>query len=159
MSELQIQPAAIRKSMVVKATPEKAFTVFTDGFDRWWPRTHYIGDSPLKAAIIEPRVGGRWYSVHEDGHEGLWGEVLAWEPPARLLLAWRLDHGFGYDPNLLTEVEVRFIPEGDDGTRVEFEHRHLERFGDTAAALATIQSMDGGWGMILGRFEDVANQP
>ncbi len=151
-----ITPAAIRKAMVVQASREKAFDVFTRGFDRWWPRTHYIGTSPLKSVVLESGVGGRWYSVHEDGSEGLWGEVLAWEPPSRLVLAWRINHEFGYDPNLLTEVEVRFFDAGEGRTRVEFEHRNLDRFGDSAAAAQTITSMDGGWGMILGKFKDVA---
>jgi uncharacterized protein YndB with AHSA1/START domain len=148
-----IHPAAIAKTFTVRATPEKAFAIFTDGFDRWWPKTHSIGDSPLKTAVLEPGVGGRWYGLHEDGSEGLWGDVLVWEPPTRLVLAWRITHQWGYDPTLLTEVEVRFtaLPGGE--TRVDFEHRDLERFGDSAAAAQTRVSMDGGWGMILESFK------
>ena len=153
---LTIRPAAIRKTLLVKAPQAKAFDVFTAGFGRWWPPTHYIGDSPLKLAVLEPGVGGRWYGLHEDGIERPWGEVLVWEPPARLVLAWRIDHSFGYDPNLLTEVEVQFVDLGDGRTQVEFEHRDLERFGDTPQADATRTSMDGGWGMILGRFVEAA---
>jgi len=151
-----ITPAAIRKSFAVRATPEKAFRVFTQGFDAWWPRSHYIGDSPLKEAVLEAGVGGRWFGRHEDGSEQTWGEVLVWEPPRRLVLAWRIDHAFGYDPNLLTEVEIRFADAGDGRTRVEFEHRNLERFGDSDAARQTVTSMDEGWGMILGRFQEAA---
>ncbi|WP_293385938.1 hypothetical protein [Phenylobacterium sp.] len=81
-----ITPAAIRKSLTVRATPEKAFEVFTKGLDRWWPRSHVLGDSPLKEAVLEPRVGGRWFGRHEAGDQ-LWGDVLVWEPPARLVLA------------------------------------------------------------------------
>ena len=153
---LTITPAAIRKSLTVRATPEKAFRVFTNGFDTWWPRTHYIGASPLKAAILEAGAGGRWYSLHEDGSQQDWGDVLVWEPPHRLVLAWRIDHSFGYDPDLLTEVEIRFADAGDGRTRVDFEHRNLERFGDTEAARQTRTSMDGGWGMILGLFQQAA---
>ncbi|HVM99167.1 MAG TPA: SRPBCC family protein [Caulobacteraceae bacterium] len=153
---LTIKPSAIRKTLFLKATREKAFSVFTEGFGRWWPSTHYIGDSPLKLAVLEPGVGGRWYGLHEDGIERPWGEVLVWEPPARLVLAWRIDHSFGYDPNLLTEVDVRFIALEDGRTRLEFEHRDLERFGDSEAAERTRTSMDGGWGMILGRFQEAA---
>jgi uncharacterized protein YndB with AHSA1/START domain len=150
-----IKPAAIAKTFTVSATPEKAFAIFTDGFDRWWPKSHYIGDSPLKKAVLEPGVGGRWYGVHENGSEGLWGEVLAWEPPTRLLLAWRISAEWAYDPSLLTEVEVRFtaLPGGE--TRVDFEHRGLERFGDSEAAIRTRGMMDGGWGMILDSFQAV----
>ena len=153
-----ITPAAIAKTLTVRATPEKAFAIFTDGFDRWWPKTHSIGDSPLKKAVLEPGVGGRWYGLHEDGGEGLWGDVLVWEPPTRLVLAWRITHQWGYDPNLLTEVEVRFtaLPSGE--TRVDFEHRGLERFGDSDAAAQTRVSMDGGWGSILDGFKAVADR-
>lgn len=150
-----ITPATIKKTLVVRAPPQKAFEVFTKGFDRWWPRTHYTGTSPLKLVVLENGVGGRWYSVHEDGSECPWGEVLAWEPPSRLVLAWRINHEFAYDPNLLTEVEVRFSDAGGGQTRVEFEHRNLERFGDSAGAATTIVSMDGGWGTILGQFKDL----
>jgi uncharacterized protein YndB with AHSA1/START domain len=150
-----IKPAAIKKSFTVKAPPERAFQVFTADFGRWWPKTHYIGDSPLTGAVIEPRVGGRWYGVHEDGIDRPWGDVLAWDPPGRLVLAWRLSLEFGYDPNLLTEVEVRFTAAGDGGTRIDFEHRDLERFGDSEAAQRTITSMDGGWSLILDSFKAV----
>jgi uncharacterized protein YndB with AHSA1/START domain len=150
-----ITPAAIRRSFIVRATPEKAFEVFTAGFHRWWPKTHSVGDAPLKMATIEPRVGGRWFSLTEDGVEHEWGDVLAWEPPVRLVLAWRLNGQFTYDRDLLTEVEVRFAPAGAGETRVEFEHRGLERLGDGAQAIRT--GMDQGWGVILDSFQAVAN--
>jgi uncharacterized protein YndB with AHSA1/START domain len=152
-----ITPAAIRKSFTVRATPEKAFEVFTTGHHRWWPKTHSVGDAPLKMATIEPRVGGRWFSLTEDGVEHEWGDVLAWEPPARLVLAWRLNGAFTYDPDLLTEVEVRFSPAGGGETRVDFEHRGLERFGDSADAQRIRAGMDQGWGVILDSFQAVAN--
>jgi uncharacterized protein YndB with AHSA1/START domain len=152
-----ITPAAIRKTLTVRATPEKAFEIFTAGFHRWWPKTHSIGDAPLKMATIEPRIGGRWYSLTEDGVEHEWGDVLAWEPPARLVLAWRLNGEFTYDPALLTEVEVRFAPVGDGETRVELEHRGLERFGDSEGAQAIRAGMDRGWGVILDAFQTVAS--
>jgi len=151
-----ITPADIRKSFTVRATPEKAFAVFTEGFDRWWPRSHSIGDAPLKRATIEPKAGGRWYSLTEDGVEHDWGEVLAWEPPGRLLLAWRLNADFAYDPSLLTEVEVRFADAGVGETRVDFEHRGLERLGAGDAANRVRSSMDAGWATILDNFQAAA---
>jgi len=157
VSQTTIKPAAIKKTFTVRATPEKAFQVFTSGFDSWWPKTHYIGSSPLKTAMLEPGVGGRWYGLHEDGSENLWGDVLAWEPPTRLLLAWRITGEWAYDPSLHTEVEVRFTAVGEGETRVDFEHRDLERFGDSDAAKQTRASMDGGWGAILESFKTVAS--
>ena len=152
-----ITPADIRKSITVRATPEKAFAVFTEGFDRWWPRSHSIGDAPLKRATIEPKAGGRWYSLTEDGVEHDWGEVLAWEPPGRLLLAWRLNADFAYDPSLLTEVEVRFADAGAGETRVDFEHRGLERLGAGDAANRVRSGMDAGWATILDSFQSAAS--
>lgn len=148
-----ITPAAVRKTFTVAAPPQKAFEVFTAGLDRWWPKTHTIGKAPLKRAVMEPKAGGRWYGIDENGGEDEWGDVLAWEPPERLLLAWRISHEWGYDANLLTEVEVRFTAVDDGQTRVDFEHRGLERLGDSAAAVAARASMDGGWGLILDSFK------
>ena len=162
MSHATIKPAAIRKTLTVRATPERAFEVFTANITAWWPKTHHLGKTPLVKVVIEPHVGGRWYSVHEDGAQGEWGDVLVWEPPKTgeeggLVLAWRISHEWGYDPNLLTEVEVRFTPTADGETRVDFEHRKLEAFGDSDAARQTVTSMNGGWDLILGNFKTVAD--
>jgi uncharacterized protein YndB with AHSA1/START domain len=151
-----IKPAPIRKSFTVRATPEKTFAVFTEGFDRWWPKTHTIGSSPLKRAVLESGAGGRWYGLAEDGTENEWGEVLAWEPPHRLLLAWRINSQWTYDPSLLTEVEVRFTALAAGETRVEFEHRDLERLGAGEAVDQIRTSMDGGWAGILEGFKAAA---
>ena len=154
-----VQPAAIRKTLILKAPVPHAFEVFTAGFGRWWPLSHYTGtSSPLVTAIIEPRVGGRWYGKHADGSELPWGDVLVWEPSTRLILAWRITHEWGYDPKLLTEVEVRFSDLGDGRTQVDFEHRHLERFGDTPEAARSIESMTRGWGMILDGYKAEAER-
>ena len=155
-ANLTIKPAPVRKSLSVKASPERAFEVFTARFDAWWPRTHSIGDAPLKEAVIEPREGGRWYGKLENGTEAEWGEVLAWEPPRRLLLAWRIGADWKYDANLLTEVEVTFTPEVGGATRVELEHRHLERMGEGAEA--TRAQLDGGWPGLLHAFAELAER-
>jgi len=81
-------------------------------------------------AVIEPFVGGRWYERGEDGSTCDWGQVLSWEPPSRLVLSWDISADWKPDANLKTEIELRFIAEGKDATRVELEHRHLDRYGD-----------------------------
>jgi uncharacterized protein YndB with AHSA1/START domain len=149
-----ITPAAIRKTLEVRATPQKAFQVFTAGIDRWWPKDHTIGKAPLDRAVIEPRVGGRWYGLDVEGGEDDWGEVLAWEPPSRLLLAWRISGEWVCDPSVHTEVEVNFTDLGDGRCRVDFEHRDLANLGKSAAAAAA--SMDRGWGTILGLYKAAA---
>ncbi|HEX7948543.1 MAG TPA: SRPBCC family protein [Phenylobacterium sp.] len=151
-----IKPAPVRKTVTVRVSAEKAFRVFTDGFDRWWPRTHHIGKAEIARAVIEPRTGGRWYEIGVDGSECDWGEVLAWEPPARLLLAWRLNAKWEYDPDLLTEVEVRFVALGETETRVDFEHRGFERMGAGGEAARAGVDSPNGWGAILAEFQKTA---
>ena len=154
MTAHTIPPAAVRKTLQVRASRETAFRVFTDGIDRWWPRTHTVGETPLKRAVVEPREGGRWYGLSEAGVEDLWGYVLAWEPPARLLLSWQINGKFRADLSVHTEVEVLFIDAGEGVTRVEFEHRGLENLGE-GGDVARVQ-MDGGWGTILSGFQAAA---
>ena len=146
-----VRPAPVRKSIVVAASPERAFEVFTSGFDRWWPRSHSIGASPLAEAVIEPRSGGRWYGRLEDGTEALWGDVLAWDPPRRLVLAWRIGPEWAYDADLLTEVEVNFAREGE-GTRVDLVHSRLENMGAGGEAIRAQFESEGGWGTLLALF-------
>jgi uncharacterized protein YndB with AHSA1/START domain len=146
--------APVRKSLRVNAPPATAFDVFTAGIDLWWPKGHHIGASPMKAAIIEPFVGGRWYHICEDGSQTDNGRVLHWQPPERLVLTWQINGNWQYDPDLVTEVEVQFIADGAGATRVEFEHRHLERLGDTADAFRA--QVDPGWGGLLDGFAKAA---
>jgi len=151
-----IKPAPVRRSVTVKASQARAFEVFTEGFGRWWPRSHHIGKSEMTAGVIEPRVGGRWYEVGEDGTQCDWGKVLVWEPPRRVVLAWQLDAAFKYDPQLVTEVEVTFTPEGDT-TRVALEHRLLERFGGDAEKVRDSVGSPRGWQSILQNYADIAS--
>ncbi|MGO8968164.1 MAG: SRPBCC family protein [Myxococcaceae bacterium] len=142
----------VRKSVRVAASAERAFRVFTEGMDRWWPREHHIGTSPLKRAVLEPQSGGRWYAVFEDGSECDTGKVLAWDPPRRLVLGWQITAQWKFDPSFLTEVEVTFTPEGPKRTLVQLEHRNLERYGAEALGLRKSIDSPGGWGKILGTF-------
>lgn len=152
-----IRPAPVCKTIYVAASPDQAFDVFTNGIGRWWPKSHKIGGADLDRPIIEPRAGGRWYQLAVDGTECEVGKVLAWDPPHRLLLAWQLRHDWSFDRDLVTEVEVTFVPEGD-GTRVNLEHRNLERLGDTAEALRQQIDSPNGWGLLLQLYSEIATQ-
>lgn len=156
MSETTIRPAPVRRSVTVKAAQARAFQVFTDGFGRWWPRSHHIGKAAMTSGVIEPRVGGRWYEIGEDGSQCDWGKVLVWEPPQRLVLAWQLTAQWQFDPGFVTEVEVRFTSEGET-TRVDLEHRHLERFGVDAEKVRTSIDSPKGWPDILRQFAEAAS--
>ncbi len=145
----------VRKSIRVKADAARAFRVFTEEMDSWWPRTHHIGTSPMKQVVVEGRAGGAIYTDQEDGTICPWGTVLAWEPPHRFLMAWRVSAEWAYEPDLsrCSEVEVLFTP-GDDGTTlVELEHRWIERHGGACATMRAMVDTDGGgWGGLLVLF-------
>ena len=147
--------APVRKTVLVKASPARAFEVFTTAMSRWWPATHSILKSPLKETLLEPRVGGRWIAIGEDGSQCQTGYVIAWEVPTRVVLAWQINAEWQFDPELVTEVEVTFAAEGD-GTRVHLEHRNLERMGAKAEGVRTSVDSPGGWGAILESFRSVA---
>ena len=116
--------------MSVQAPQAVAWRVFTEKMGTWWPlATYKIGKANAVDAVIEPRVGGRWYERGDDGSTCQWGSVLSWEPHSRLVLSWDITADWQYDPTLKTEIEVRFIAEGKDRTRVELEHRRLDRYG------------------------------
>ena len=141
-----IRVAPVRKSITVNAPQAHAFDVFARRFDAWWPRDHHIGKPAMKEAVIEPRVGGRWYEKGEDGSECDWGRVLAWEPPDRLVLSWTVNGKFQIDESVESEVEVRFITESDRVTRVELEHRIA---AEDAPALRDAVDSPRGWGGLL----------
>jgi len=151
----QIQPAPVRKSVFADAAPTQAFEVFTSGIDRWWPKSHKIGEVDLDRPVIEPKAGGRWFQIGVDGSECDVGKVDVWDPPSRLVLIWQLTAEFKFDPNLETEVEVQFTPEGS-GTRVNLEHRNLERLGETAEQLRVAIDSPGGWGGLLALYAEAA---
>jgi uncharacterized protein YndB with AHSA1/START domain len=147
----------VRKVVSVHAPPALAWRVFTEQMGTWWPLEHYkIGKAKAVEAVIEPRVGGRWYERGDDGSTCDWGRVLSWEPHSRLVLSWDISADWQFDPALGTEVEVRFIADGKDGTRVELEHRRLDRYGARRDEMRTIFDTEGGWGRLLDSFARTA---
>jgi len=150
----------VRKSITVNASVEHAFDVFTAGFDTWWPRTHHIGSSPMKKAVVEGKAGGRCYSEQVDGTSCDWGRVIVWDPPRRLVLAWQITPEWKYQPDLSqsSEVDITFTPEGGGSTRVDLEHRHFERHGAGAAAMKAGVDSPNGWGGMLQLFTQAAER-
>jgi uncharacterized protein YndB with AHSA1/START domain len=156
-TETNSDPNSVRKALHVKARPEVAWRVFTEKMGAWWPLAHYkIGKAVAVDAVIEPRVGGRWYERGDDGSTCDWGRVVLWEPPARLVLTWDIDANFQYDPSLNTEIEVRFITVGAVETRVELEHRRLDRYGARRDEMRRIFDTEGDWGKLLAMFAAAA---
>jgi uncharacterized protein YndB with AHSA1/START domain len=151
-----LQNAPVKKSITVRASVPQAFEIFTADFDSWWPRSHHIGSSPMQKAIIENHLGGRCYSEQIDGTECDWGQVLAWEPPHRLVIAWQIGGDWKYEPDLAksSEVEIRFTAEPDGRTLVSLEHRHLDRAGASAGAMRASLESPNGWGGMLQLFAE-----
>jgi uncharacterized protein YndB with AHSA1/START domain len=150
-------PNSVRKVVSVQAPQAVAWRVFTEKMATWWPLdTYKIGKAKAVDAVIEPQVGGRWYERGDDGSTCDWGQVLAWEPNSRLVLSWDISADWQPDPTLKTEIELRFIPEGQDRTRVELEHRHLDRYGARRDEMRTIFDTTGDWGRLLESFARVA---
>jgi uncharacterized protein YndB with AHSA1/START domain len=148
----------VRKTVTVNVPQAHAFRVFTEQFGRWWPlATHKLGKQPAETAVIEPKVGGRWFERSVDGTECDWGHVMVWDPPDRLVLTWEISADFREDKTIQTEVEVRFLSDGLEKTTVHLEHRKLEEYGDQAEKMRSIFDSEGGWSGILTRFVDGAN--
>ena len=146
-------PNSVRKATLVQAPPAVAWRVFTEQMGAWWPLAVYkIGKANAVDAVLEPRVGGRWYERGDDGSTCDWGRVLLWEPPLRLVLSWDVNADWQYDPDLKTEIEVRFVAAGDGATRVELEHRKLDRYGARRAEMRRIFDTEGDWGGLLAMF-------
>jgi hypothetical protein len=154
----EVEP--VRKSIRVRASADRAFRVFTEEMDSWWPRTHHIGNSPMKRVVVEGTPGGSIHTEQEDGTTCPWGSVLAWEPPHRFLMAWRITPEWQFQPDLekCSQVELRFTP-GDDGTTlVELEHRGIERHGTGCEKMRKDVDSEGGWGQLMAMFAAKAEE-
>jgi uncharacterized protein YndB with AHSA1/START domain len=148
--------APVKKTVTVDVPQAQAFDLFTNGIDRWWPRKHHVGTAPVVKQTIEPRQGGRWVTLHEDGKETVTGRMLEWDPPRRLVLSWEINGQWKPETNLdiVSEVEVRFIAESVSRTRVELEHRNFERMVEGGQTMR--DGVDNGWPGILETFKKVA---
>jgi uncharacterized protein YndB with AHSA1/START domain len=159
MMTTQTTDATVRKSVVVPTSPDRAFSVFTEDIGSWWPPEHHILQGELDEMVFEPRAGGHVYDRGKDGTECRWARVLVYEPPRRFVISWNvsLQWQLETDPDRTSEIEVRFLPEGENETRVELEHRHLERHGNGWEQMRDAVASPGGWAMGLRRYVDAAS--
>jgi uncharacterized protein YndB with AHSA1/START domain len=144
--------APVQKTIRVNASAARAFEVFTAGLGKWWPRNHCIGNGPMKEAVMETRLGGKWYEVGQDGSRADVGKIIVWEPPQRFVMTWDINSQWKPDTTVGSEVEVRFIAESAGVTRVEVEHRRFEQMGAEPGAKMR-RDVDGGWPKILELFK------
>jgi uncharacterized protein YndB with AHSA1/START domain len=145
---------SVGASVVVAAPIERAFSIFTDDFGRFKPRENNMLQVEIAETVFEPRVGGHLYDRGVDGSECRWARVLAYEPPHRVLFSWDISPHWQLESDLArtSEVEVRFIAEAPDRTRVELEHRNLERHGEGWESLREGVAGDQGWPLYLRQF-------
>jgi uncharacterized protein YndB with AHSA1/START domain len=143
----QMADTSVRSSADVAAPIERAFHVFTEDIGSWWDPTHHILQAELAEMVFEPRIGGHVYDRGVDGSECRWARVLAYEPPQRIVFSWDVSPQWQLetDPAKTSEVDVRFVAQGPDRTRVELEHRHLDRHGRGWEEMRDAVGSPGGW--------------
>jgi uncharacterized protein YndB with AHSA1/START domain len=150
----QAADTSVRSSIVVEAPLDRAFSVFTEGIGTWFPRQYNLLDVEIAERVFEPHVGGQVYDRGTDGSECRWARVLAYEPPDRVVISWDISPQWQIetDKEKTSEVEVRFVPEGPERTRVELEHRNLDRHGDGWEQTRESVAGEGGWPGCLRAF-------
>ncbi len=144
------------RSMSVPLSQARAFELFTTRMTEFWPKEHSIGVSELAEVVIEPQSGGRWFERGVDGSECQWGRVSAWEPPRKVVLLWQIGADWQFDPEFETEVEVTFSSEGPDRSRLDLQHRNLQRYGANTEQMRTIFDDPAGWTATLAGFAELA---
>jgi len=152
----QASETSTQHSIVVEAPIERAFSVFTDDFGSFKPPDHNLLDVEIVETVFESHVGGNIYDRGVDGSECRWARVLAYEPPNRVVFSWDISAQWQIETDLdkTSEVEVRFIAESPDRTRVELEHRNLDRHGEGWEAERDGVGGDQGWPLYLNRFAE-----
>jgi uncharacterized protein YndB with AHSA1/START domain len=153
----EAQATSVRTTVVVGAPIERAFRVFTEDFGSFKPPEHNMLAVEIAETVFEPRVGGHLYDRGIDGSECRWARVLAYEPPTRVVISWDISPQWQVETDLdkTSEVEVRFISETPERTRVELEHRNLDRHGEGWEGVR--DGVDGadGWPLYLERFAEL----
>jgi uncharacterized protein YndB with AHSA1/START domain len=152
----QAQATSVQSEIVVEAPLERAFAVFTEDIGSWWPPENHTLEAELAEMVFEPRVGGHVYDRGVDGSECRWARVLAYEPPNRVVISWDITPQWQLetDSSRASEIEVRFVREAPERTRVELEHRNLERHGEGWEGLRDAVGSEGGWGSCLQSFAE-----
>jgi uncharacterized protein YndB with AHSA1/START domain len=154
---VQAQDSVVRASIVVEAPIERAFAVFTEDFGSFKPPEHNLLAVEIAETVFEPREGGHVYDRGVDGSECRWARVLAYEPPKRVVISWDISPQWQLETDLekTSEVEVRFVSEAPDRTRVQLEHRNLERHGDGWEGVREGVAGEEGWPLYLQRFAEL----
>ena len=154
------ETTVVRRQVVVNAPQAKAFAAFTERLGEFKPPEHNLLAAPIAETVFEPRAGGHIYDRATDGSECRWARVLTYDPPDRVVFSWDISPQWQIEPDSdqTSEVEVRFVPEGPDRTRIELEHRHLDRHGPGWQSVAEGVGGDQGWPLYLSRYAALFGQ-
>jgi uncharacterized protein YndB with AHSA1/START domain len=150
----QAADAVVRLQIVVEAPIERAFTVFTERLGDFKPPEHNLLGVAIAETVFEPKVGGHIYDRGVDGSECRWARILAFEPPDRVVFSWDISPQWQIEtePDNTSEVEVAFVAITPQRTRVELEHRNLDRHGPGWQAVRDGVAHDEGWPLYLTRY-------
>jgi uncharacterized protein YndB with AHSA1/START domain len=150
------EATSVHHEIVVDAPIERAFSVFTEDFGSFKPPEHNLLDVEIAETVFEPCVGGHLYDRGTDGSECHWARVLVYEPPRRVVISWDINPQWQIenDPEKTSEVDIRFIAETPQRTRVELEHRNLDRHLEGWEAVRDGVDSDAGWPLYLRRFAE-----
>jgi uncharacterized protein YndB with AHSA1/START domain len=148
----------VRVEVTVEAPIERAFAVFREQVDSWWPRAYRLGESERADVVLEPRAGGRWYEQLVDGTQYDWGQVLAWDAPDHLVLSWQIAPNFTpeADAERASRVDVRFAADGAERTVVTMVHSEFERHGEGWESMREGVAHEGGWPGIMAAYAELA---
>jgi uncharacterized protein YndB with AHSA1/START domain len=146
--------AVVRKTVKVNVSVARAFSVFVENMEAWWPATHHIAANPFQAIFVESRKGGRWFERDAQGNDCQWGYVLAWDPPHKVTLSWHLGPDWKFNPDVAhaSEVEIRFTAESPSATLVELTHSGFERHGAGYEQLVATMNGPGAWDTTLAEY-------
>jgi hypothetical protein len=147
--------APVRKSVRVKAPVAHAFETFTKGLTRWWPHNHGVGKKPIQKVLMEPKLGGRWLEIAEDGTETAVATIIVWEPPRRFVMLWQVNAQWKPDVAMKSEVDVRFTADGEQACTVDLLHHKFETMG-AEAGNSMRNDVDRGWPALMDRYAQEA---
>jgi uncharacterized protein YndB with AHSA1/START domain len=151
------EPTTVTATIEVNAPQQRAFEVFTRDFGAFKPPEHNLLAVPIAETVVETHVGGHIIDRGTDGSECRWARVLAYEPHDRFVFSWDISPNWQVetDKGKTSEVEVTFTALAQDRTRVDIEHRHLDRHGDGWADVRDGVSAGEGWPLYLTRYADL----
>ena len=156
----QATTSAVRHQVTVPIDRERAFRLFTEEIGSWWPSEGYKISEGSITEVFEPRQGGRWYELAEDGSQCTVGTILEWDPPSRFVMTWQLTPDWSLEDDLerATKVEVVFEEAEGGGTRVSLEHRGFEAYGESGARMRGEVGGEGGWPALMQLYAEEAGR-